>query len=317
MLRNDIVVILLGSMGVAGRLHANIYRTLGIRLFELDTAQPSKAERFLDQMPWGSAVVDVCTPTAEHTKTLAWAFARGARHFIVEKPAALSFSHWQEQVASMPGSQIFSVHHYLFSTAFQIAMNEMPDVTELSTIFNKQRAADDERGRGAGPDGLQPHVLLVEAPHQFAMALSVCPRLRPTSVEVGQYGPRGPDPSAPLAVHVEMKAPGLRRISISTSLRAPLHRSLCLADDSGRFVAIEFPTTSELIARVTLGGASGSTKELFSGEDNALRRTLKLGLESHRSGTVPFESSAEFAGLILARIEDSISLSKRTEHIAS
>src|SRR5262249_6359345 len=70
----DPVVLLMGARGAAGQMHARIYRSLPVRLIEVDLGDPLPRD-----MPWSDVVIDVCTPTTVHGETLAWGYAQGVR----------------------------------------------------------------------------------------------------------------------------------------------------------------------------------------------------------------------------------------------
>src|SRR5262245_39861807 len=196
------VVVLAGALGAAGRMHALVHRSLGHPLVEFDPSGPPPSRAALRRIPWDEVILDVCTPTSVHATSMAWGYARGVRRFLVEKPPAASLAAWQTQLASMPDAQIFVVHPYLYSRAYLAALDAGPGVTGLSTTFNKDRAADDAAGRGAGPDRRLPHLFQVEAPHQFAMLLAVVPGLRVSTATFDRFDARGAEIDRPVAAIV-------------------------------------------------------------------------------------------------------------------
>src|SRR5262245_31682609 len=106
----DLAFVLTGARGAAGRMHGRIHRALGHRLVEFHTRQPPPGATLLRQIPWDEAIMDICTPTAAHPRSMSWGYARGVRRFLVEKPAAPSLADWQRQVDTMPEAQIFVLH---------------------------------------------------------------------------------------------------------------------------------------------------------------------------------------------------------------
>src|SRR5262245_59255247 len=227
------VIVLAGARGAAGRMHAEIHRSLGHHVVEFDAGGPPPAATEMRRIPWDEAIMDVCTPTATHTRSLAWGYARGMRRFMVEKPAADNLDAWRAQLARMPSAQIFVMHTYLFSRSFRIALDAVPDITEISTVFDKDRELDDARGRGAGPDGRLPHLFQVEAPHQLAMILAIAPGLRVSNATVEIRGGRGAEPDSPVAGTVTLHDSLVTRVTVRTDLRSPRRRTLLLHNSDG------------------------------------------------------------------------------------
>jgi hypothetical protein len=305
---SDMVWILAGARGAAGRIHARIHRSLGNRLVEFDIADAVPSARLLRSVPWDEAVMDVCTPTAAHVQSMAWGYARGVRRFLIEKPAAASLAAWQRQLAEMPDAQIFVVHPYLYSRSFHAALETVPAVSEITTAFDKDREFDDGSGRGAGPDGRLPHLFQVEAPHQFAIALAVAPGLRVVSAAFDGRAGRGADPEAPVAGSVTLSDTHVSQVRLATNLRAPRRRELRLSNDEGGCAFVRFPTAADLIGRVWTRDRHGRTKTVFEDTDDLLRNTFVRAIDSFRQSAVPLEASARFASTVLARIDEAIAL---------
>jgi hypothetical protein len=306
------VIVLAGARGAAGRMHALIHRSLGHRLVEFDSSGPPPSGEALRRIPWSEVILDVCTPTSVHLRTMAWGYARGVRRFMVEKPAATSLAAWQGQVVAMPDAQIFVFHPYLYSRAYVAALDAVPAITELSTTFDKDRATDDAAGRGAGLDGRLPHLFQVEAPHQFAMLLAAVPGLRVSTATFDTLGARGIEPDAPVAGTVLLEDTQIERAVLTTDLRSPRRRVLELRNATGAYARVEFSTTSDRIARVWTADRHGRERPLFEEVDDLLRNTVVRAMESFaHSGTVPLEASARFGSTVLARIDEAIVLGER------
>jgi predicted dehydrogenase len=173
------LVVLVGARGFIGRLHAEIYRSLGVSLVEVDIAEPDLEDE-LDKVPWEDAIVDICTPTAVHTESIRWGYAQGARRFLVEKPATRNYVDWRACLLDVPGAQIFVGHSYMFSRTFEVMFDACPTITAMRAAFDKDRAADDARLRGADANGGLADIFQIEAPHAFAMVLAVQPALELT-----------------------------------------------------------------------------------------------------------------------------------------
>lgn len=312
------VVVLAGARGAAGRMHALIHRSLGHRLVEFDSSGPPPSGPALRRVSWDEVILDVCTPTSVHARSLAWGYARGVRRFLVEKPAAASLAAWQSQVATMPDAQIFVLHPYLYSRAYLAALDAVPAITELSTTFDKDRASDDAAGRGAGPDGRLPHLFQVEAPHQFAMLLAAVPGLRVSAATFDRVGTRGTDLNAPVAGTVVLEDTQIERAVITTDLRAPRHRVLELANGTGARARVRFSTTSDRIGRVWATDRFGRERLLFEEVDDLLRNSIVKAVDSfRRDGSVPMEASARFGATVLARIDEAIGLGARFPAISA
>jgi hypothetical protein len=306
------MVVLAGARGAAGRMHALIHRSLGHRLVEFDSNGPPPSGPALRRIPWDEVILDVCTPTSVHARSMAWGYARGVRRFLIEKPAAASLALWQAQVATMPEAQIFVFHPYLYSRAYLAALDAVPAVTELTTTFDKDRANDDAAGRGAGLDGRLPHLFQVEAPHQFAMLLAAVPGLRVSAAMFDRIGARGADLTAPVAGTVILEDTQIERAVITTDLRSPRHRVLELGNALGARARVQFSTTSDHIARVWATDRFGRERLLFEEVDDLLRNSIVRAVDSFlRDGSAPWEASARFGGAVLARIDEAMLLGEQ------
>jgi hypothetical protein len=294
-------------------MHAQVHRSLGSTVVEFDAADPPLSPAVLRRVPWDEAIMDICTPTSVHTKSLAWGYARGVRRFMVEKPAAASLAAWRAQLAVMPHAQIFVMHPYLFSQSLRIALDAVPDITEITIAFNKDRTLDDERRRGAAFDGRLPHLFHVEAPHQFAIALAVAPGLRVSDAAFEAHAARGSEPYAPVAATVTLEDSLVTRVVLTTNLRSPRRRVLRLRNSDGGCAVVRFPTTADLAARAFALDRQGRRRVLFGGSDDLLSHTMARAVESLQSATVPLEASARFAGTVLARIDDACLLAERRQ----
>jgi predicted dehydrogenase len=304
----DEQLVLVGARGFIGRLHAEIYRSLGIELIECDIADPLP-EAELDVITWSEAIVDVCTPTAVHTESIRWAYARGARRFLVEKPAARNYVDWRACLLDVPEAQIFVGHSYMFSRTFELMFDACPTVASMRASFDKDRADDDARLRGANADGQLADVFQIEVPHAFAMVLSVQPALELTSARYTRYGERGPGSIEPTSCEARFTHRTLPEVVVTSDLRAPRRRLVELEGDDGRRILGYFPLSaaSPACAVYSVDGR-GRKKTLLEGQDDLLRGTLVAGLEAMRSGSMPWLASAQFAGVVLARIAEAVRL---------
>jgi predicted dehydrogenase len=300
-------VVLIGAFGFIGKVHARIYRALGMSVTPIDPIAGTESHRGLDRINWSDTIVDICTPTATHTSCLAQMYALGARHFVVEKPAATDAASWRAQVAAMPGARIFVVHNYLFSRAFRICRDMISEPVEISTTFSKNRTADDARGRGEGPDGRLAHVLHVEAPHLFAMTLALAPNLQMLTSDQFVLGGRRPsERGAPVAASATLRnSAGLHAI-LRTHLRKPIHRVFRVTEWDGRTVEVRFPTTSAQRATVIERHVDGRTTTVFDGTDDLMTATLQSAVTSLRQGEIPWEASASFAESVLECIDNAM-----------
>jgi hypothetical protein len=299
-------VILLGSKGAAGTMHAQAYQQLNVVVKGFDIVDGPISEADILSVDWPEVIVDVCTPTITHVESLTWAYALGARKFILEKPAAYSNAEWRGVLPMLPGALIFVVLPYLFSKAFQCAVELVPDVVEVDCVFNKDRALDDARRRGADISGILPHALQIEGPHQMAMLLAISPTLAVSQVHCVSRGARGASPRVPLGCNVTMMDSVVRRATLNTDLRAPRERRLQLIGKSGHSVSVYFSTNSKLEARVEHQIGSGPAEVIWSGRDDILQRTLAAALASINAGTIPWEASAAFSSLVLAALDSAM-----------
>lgn len=297
-------VVLLGSKGAAGKMHAQAYQHLNVTVRGFDIVDGPISEADILSVNWPEVIVDVCTPTITHVESLTWAYALGARKFILEKPAAYSNAEWRGVLPALPGALIFAVLPYLFSKAFQCAVDLVPDVVEVDCVFNKDRALDDARRRGADISGILPHALQIEGPHQMAMLLAISPTLAVSQVHCVSRGARGASPRVPLDCSVTMTDSVVRRATLNTDLRAPRERRLQLVGKSGHSVNVHFSTSSELEARVERQIGSGPAEVVWSGRDDILQRTLAAALASINAGTIPWEASAAFSSIVLAALDN-------------
>jgi len=323
MLTQTLTVVLAGARGAAGRMHERIHRSLGSTVVAFDVSGPPPLAGHLRRVPWGDAIMDICTPTAAHAQSMEWGYARGIRRFLVEKPAAASLAEWRRLLVQMPDIQTFVMHPYVYSESFRIATQAVPAPTEVTTTFDKDRESDDLMRRGAGPDGRLPHLFQVEAPHQFAMALAVLPGVQVMSAEVDQRGARGAEPDVPVAGRVTLRDPhptrdgDVRVVHLTTDLRAPRRRALRLRDRDGREAVVDFSTTSDLIGRVWVRDRDGESRLVFEGTDDLLRNTIVTATESFRRGTIPVGGSAEFAAAVLGGIDEAIAYSSGSSSAAA
>jgi predicted dehydrogenase len=306
----DEQLVLVGAHGFIGRLHAEIYRSLGIEVIEYDSADPLTQVE-LDAIAWSDAIVDVCTPTAVHTESIRWAYAHGARRFLVEKPATRTYVDWRACLLDVPDAQIFVGHSYMFSRAFEVMFDACPTVASMGAAFDKDRAADDARLRGADADGRLADVFQIEVPHAFAMVLSVQPALELTSARYTRYGERGPGSIEPTSCEARFTHRTLPDVVVTSDLRAPRRRLVQLQGDDGRRILGYFPlSAASPDCAVYSVDAQGRKTTLLEGRDDLLRATLVAGLEAMRTGSVPWLASAQFAGVVLARIAEAVRLAK-------
>jgi hypothetical protein len=280
----DEPVVLVGARGFIGRLHAEIHRSLGVPLVEVDIAD-RRTQAALEDVPWPEAILDVCTPTAVHTESIRWAYARGARRFLVEKPAARHYVDWRACLLDVPDAQIFVGHSYMFSRTFELMFDACPTIVSMRAAFDKDRAADDARLRGADAHG--------------RLADELC------SAGYTRYGERGPGSIEPTSCEVRFTHRTLPDVVVTSDLRAPRRRLVELHGDDGRRVLGYFPLSAaapeSLVYKVD---AHGRRTTLLEGHDDLLRATLVAGLDAMRTGSVPWLASAQFAGIVLARIAE-------------
>jgi predicted dehydrogenase len=297
-------VVLIGARGFIGRLHAEIHRSLGVELIEYDIAEPLTQAQ-LDAIPWDDAIVDVCTPTAVHTESIRWAYAHGARRFLVEKPATRSYVDWRACLLEVRDAKIFVGHSYMFSRTFEVMFDACPTVVSMSAAFDKDRASDDARLRGADADGRLADVFQIEVPHAFAMVLSVQPALELTSARYTRFGERGPGSIEPTSCEARFTHRTIPDVVVTSDLRAPRRRLVELEGEDGRRVRGYFPlSAAEPDCAVYSMDANGHQTALLEGQDDLLRGTLVAGLEAMRTGSIPWLASAQFAGVVLARIAE-------------
>lgn len=301
------LVVLVGARGFIGRLHAEIYRSLGVSLVEVDIGEAAPTRAQLDAIPWSDVIVDVCTPTAVHTESIRWGYAHGARRFLVEKPATRNYVDWRSCMLDVPDAQIFVGHSYMFSQAFEVMFDACPTVMSMNAAFDKDRADDDARLRGADSDGRLADIFQIEVPHAFAMVLAVQPALDLRSATYTRSGERAPGSIEPTSCEARFTHRTLPDVLVTSDLRAPRRRLLELRGDDGRRVFGYFPLSAAapdcLVYSVD---AHGRKTTLLEGPDDLLRATLVAGLEAMRSGSVPWLASAQFAGVVLARIAEAL-----------
>jgi hypothetical protein len=309
------LVVLVGARGFIGRLHAEIYRSLGVSVVEVDVGDAAPTPAQLDAIPWSDVIIDVCTPTAVHTKSIRWGYARGARRFLVEKPATHNYVDWRACLLDVPDARIFVGHSYMFSRPFEVMFDACPTIRAMSAAFDKDRAADDARLRGADSEGRLANVLQIEVPHAFAMVLAVQPALELRSATYTRYGERGPGSVEPTSCEVHFSHRALPDVLVTSDLRAPRRRLLELRDDDGRRIFGYFPLSAAAPECLVYSvDARGRKTTLLEGPDDLLRATLVAGLEAMRSGSVPWLASAQFAGVVLARIAEAFRMAEADGH---
>jgi predicted dehydrogenase len=300
----DELVVVLGARGFIGRLHAEIYSSLGVPLVEFDIAD-RRTHAALDDVAWPEAILDVCTPTAVHTESIRWGYARGARRFLVEKPAARNYVDWRACLLDVPDAQIFVGHSYMFSRTFEVMFDACPTIVSMRAAFDKDRAADDARLRGADAHGRLADVLQIEAPHAFAMVLSVQPALELSSARYTRYGERGPGSIEPTSCEARFTHGTLPDVVVTSDLRSPRRRLVELRAPDGRRVLGYFPLSSAAPDSLVFSvDAHGRRTMLLQVRDDLLRATLVAGLDAMATGSVPWLASAQFAGIVLARIAE-------------
>ncbi|MGE3655627.1 MAG: hypothetical protein AB7G47_02385 [Mycolicibacterium sp.] len=206
----------------------------------------------------------------------------------------------------MPDARIFVVHNYLFSQAFRLCREMMVEPIEISTIFNKDRLVDDENGRGACPAGRLAHVLHIEAPHQFAMALALAPDLEVLGSDHFAFGGRSAHHPTPVAASVMLRNKAGKYATLRTHLRKPLQRTLRVTEWDGRIIEVRFPTYQQPRSVVLDHAVDGRTTKVFDGRDDMLSTTLRSALKCLRHGEIPWEASASFAESVLERIDQSL-----------
>ncbi|MEV6717977.1 hypothetical protein AB0M48_38735 [Lentzea sp. NPDC051208] len=300
----DTPVVLLGANGCAGRMHGNVYERLGAPVYRVDVAE-HPLKYWEGRLPWQDAVVDVCTPTGEHASCIRWAHELGARRFLVEKPAARSLSEWRSTLDVLNDSQVLGVQNYLFSAAFRAARAALPEVHRISSGFDKLRAFDDFAGRGADRFGELPHVVEVEMPHQFAMALSVRPDLAVTRMTEHAFGVRAGQSKAAVSCSVELAAPGVTAV-LSSNLRAPRRRWIRLESPDGRYAHCDFPDRAGA-SRAYEGNQLGAVSVLFAGEDDMLQACLAAAVRTFHTGeAAPPDLAVDLVTSVERCIEDAL-----------
>jgi predicted dehydrogenase len=314
----DDVVVLVGAHGAIGRLHAAIYRSLGVRLVEVDVGDGTPPPEQLEAVPWPEAIVDVCTPTAVHTESIRRGYERGARRFLVEKPAARTYVDWRACMLEVPDAQIFVGHSYMFSRAFEVMFEACPNPVAMHAAFDKDRAADDARLRGADADGRLADVFQIEMPHAFAMVLAVQPALELVSATYTEHRERAPGSVEPTSCAARFTHRTLPEALATSDLRAPRRRLLQLRGADGRRVFGYFPrSAADPDCLVYSIDPRGRREPLLEGQDDLLRGTLVAGLKAMRSGSVPWLASAQFAGVVLARIAEAVRMAQAGQQSAA
>jgi predicted dehydrogenase len=319
--REDYIVsiLLLGACGFAGRFHQAAYAKLGIT--DLTLVDPIEIEghhlgidRLRNSVNWQEVIVDVCVPTSLHTTVISTLASLGARRFIVEKPAAESADEWRRLLAQTPDSLFFHVNNYLFSGAFNAALNYITTrklrPNYILSSFNKDRRAHSLRGRGADPAGNLPHVFKIELPHQLGLALALFPSAlvcdawtRPMTLAMREIDDHG-------SGTVILKYNSCQVAKLQTDLQLQISRQLFIGCTDGTLISVQFATDHSFLARAeTLSSPVDSREVLFHSPDVSLNKTLELALSIFRGeGTVPYFASNAFALHVLEQIDDAIRL---------
>ena len=94
--------------------------------------------------------------------------------------------------------------------------------SSMSAAFDKDRAADYARLRGADAHGRLADVLQIEVPHAFAMVLTMQPALELCSARYTRYGERGPAASAVLCA--DLSPCRLRHLATPGGMRKTARR---------------------------------------------------------------------------------------------
>jgi predicted dehydrogenase len=295
--RRNQLVILLGARGAIGHPHAEIYRSLGVPLIELDGAQGQPAD------VWAEAIVDVCTPTAVHTEAIRWAYALGARRFLVEQPAARNYVDWRTCLHEVPDAQVFVSHSYMFSRTFEVMLDACPTIVSMRATFDDDRTTDASQLRKADIDRRLADVMEIEVPEALAMALAVQPALELSSARYTHSRERGPGSIDATRCEARFTHRKLPEVVVTSDLRASRRRVVELRGDDGRRVVAHFPLSPTAPESVVYSvDARGRRTTLFEGRDNLLRATLLAGLLAMRTNSVPWLASAQFAAIVLARL---------------
>ncbi|HLH67308.1 MAG TPA: hypothetical protein VKV27_16580 [Solirubrobacteraceae bacterium] len=227
------------------------------------------------------------------------------RRFFVEKPAASSYVDWRICLRDMPDAAVFVGHSYLFSRAFQIAFESCRGVAAVRAMFDKDRAQDDRRLRGADARGRLADIFEIEAPHPFAMALALEPALELQDATYTALGERAPGEIAPTRCEARLSHRALGSVHITCDLRAPRRRVLELCAEDGERIVVAFPLSARsLEAHVRRIDARGRRTCLYRGPDDLLRAALVAGLRALSEASVPWLASPQFAALVVARIAE-------------
>jgi hypothetical protein len=84
-------------------MHVQAYRHLNVTVRGFDIIDGPISEVDILSINWPDVIVDVCTPTSTHVESLTWAYALGARKFILEKPPARSNNEWRRVLPTAAG----------------------------------------------------------------------------------------------------------------------------------------------------------------------------------------------------------------------
>lgn len=211
---------------------------------------------------------------------------------------------------------MLGVQNYLFSRAFAVARAELPEVHRITSSFNKLRTDDDSAGRGADQFGALPHVVAVEMPHQFAMALSICPGLRVTGITAHAFGSRGRQQDVAVACSVHLAARDVTAV-LSSNLRAPRQRWIRLHSADGCYVHCDFPNTTGA-SRAYKRDERGVVTSLFDDDDDMLGACLSAAVRAFASEDVsPPELSVDLVTSVERCVDDALSTVDRTTAIPS
>lgn len=300
-------VVLLGAHSRAGKAHEDVYYRLGVEVRRAD-ASVHPTQRREGRLFWQDAIVDVCGPPSECAESIAWAYERGARRFLVGGAGARSLTEWSAIVDSVAGSRVLGVHSYLFSEVFRIARAQLPHIDRITSSFNRLRADDDSVYRGVERFGDLLDVFYAELPHQAAMALSVCPALEVAGSAEHAFGPRGGHRDAAVSCSVELRCPGTTAV-LSSNLRASRQRWMRFASADGQYVHCDFPVTTTGASRVYRGDGRGVVRLLFGGEDDMVGACLSAALRTFQSGEAsPNELSVDLVTSVERCVDSALSM---------
>jgi len=117
-------------------------------------------------------ILDICSPNNTHLDVIKLCKTKGAKKFIVEKPAFVNYKELNE-FKNLEGITVYIQENYIFSTLLKTVEDILKQyqikINQIDMNFSKNRINDSLMNRGFY-NGVPPHIFMIEIPHTVAIA---------------------------------------------------------------------------------------------------------------------------------------------------